>query len=476
MMPSPTTLDASLAATRGTTRRGLFLRLALFAVLGWFYVAAATQHATHVNWFKARADQSWFLGVAQRVHQNWVGAAPAEMLPRSIMPLYPAYLALSYAPGMSDDAFFEVAKAASIRLSVVLLAVLAIAFAWRLPPMVSTNLTLVVAFGYFIFKAGYVRPELLFYTLLFLTTLAAGCLLREDRSGPALALAAVAAILAALTYLTNVIVLPLLGIWLVAWAVGEIVRVRRAAASGGGALQASWSTVGWRAMAAAVFVSCFFLALLPYTVTSKRVFGSYFYNVNTTLYPWYDSWADAVNGTRAHDDTMRVPDMPDSEIPGPIKYFRTHSVRQVGKRLAGGFRNMLVRSYDTYWYLKYLAMYVLFGAALVSSNRRAFAALLRDEPAVSVFIALYALVFLTAAAFAYPVAPSGTSRFLIAHLTPLFFVLSLLSALPPFRDTGWAIAEVRVTTAHVHLLIFAIIVSDIVFTIYPRLMTTYGGF
>ena len=35
----------------------------------------------------------------------------------------------------------------------------------------------------------------------------------------------------------------------------------------------------------------------PYLSTSKRVFGQYFYNVNSTFYMWYDDWPHASVGT-----------------------------------------------------------------------------------------------------------------------------------------------------------------------------------
>ena len=57
----------------------------------------------------------------------------------------------------------------------------------NLPALVATNLTLIVAFGYWIFKAGYTQPELLYYFLLFLTFLACCHLLRERRPGPSAA-------------------------------------------------------------------------------------------------------------------------------------------------------------------------------------------------------------------------------------------------------------------------------------------------
>ena len=82
------------------------------------------------------------------------------------MPLYPAYLAIFYDPSMSDPDYFIVAKRWNIRLSLAMLVVLGFLFTRYLPPLPATNLILVVAFGYFVFKAGYTQPELLLFHFL----------------------------------------------------------------------------------------------------------------------------------------------------------------------------------------------------------------------------------------------------------------------------------------------------------------------
>ena len=42
--------------------------------------------------------------------------------------------------------------------------------------------------------------------------------------------------------------------------------------------------------------------------------------------------------------------------------------------------------------------------------------------------------------------------------------------------TEWTPRETSITMGHVHLLISAMLVFDLLFVIWPRLMTTYGGF
>jgi len=454
----------------------LVLRLALFAALAWFYVAGATMHAERVNWFKARGDQSWFLHIAQVEYRNWHGIGPPQMLRRNIMPLYPAYLALFYDPAMSDPAYFVIAKRWSIRLSLALLVVLGIVFARYLPALVATNLTLIVAFGYWVFKAGYAQPELLYYFLLFLTFLCCCHLLRERRPGPSAALAAATGVLAALTHLTKAAMPPFLGVFAVAYLFGEWVRWREARSAAADARREGLRRTAWRLVAASLLIASFLALLFPYISTSKRVFGRYFYNANTTFYVWYDTWGEAGADMKDAGAELEWPRRPAEDLPGPARYWRTHTVDQIAQRLLDGFRNMVDRSYHTYWYYPFLLLYAGYAGALIAANRRAFLALLRRHAAAALFMALYAVVFLFASAFYNPISATGTSRYLIAHLTPLFFVLAYFTAMEPFRHTSWRMGRLRIRTLHADLAISATLACSIAFVLWDRLATTYGGF
>jgi hypothetical protein len=462
---------------RRVNRRALAVRILLFAALGWFYVLCATEHASRVNTFKARGDQSLFLGMAELVYHNWHEDAPAQMMPRNVMPLYPAYQALFYTPQLSDDAYFLVAKKWNIRLSLVLLALLAVVLAWHLPPLVSTNLTVVAAFGYFVFKAGYVQPELLFYFLLFATFLVCCHLLWDRRAGRSLALGAVAGVLAALAHLTKAAMVPFLAVFLLAYGSRELAELVGGWRLREGTLRGrAFGEAGWRIVAAALLLSCFFIVLFPYISRSKHVFGSYFYNANTAYYAWCDSWGEAATGPKALGVETHAPDVPATELPSFGKYWHNHSLRQIASRLLEGFGNMLDRSYQTYWYLKFVALYVAFAGALIAGNWKSFVALCRERWALMFFLASYAVVFATTAAFYNPISATGTTRYIIAQLTPLLFVLAYFSTLPPFRDTSWRLGGIVLTTAHFDLLVSVVLASDIMFTTWSRLMTTYGGF
>jgi hypothetical protein len=119
---------------------------------------------------------------------------------------------------------------------------------------------------------------------------------------------------------------------------------------------------------------------------------------------------------------------------------------------------------------------LILAAAAVAANRGAFGDLLRRDAAVVAFLIVYAAVFLTFTAFFSIVSGTGTTRFVLTHAAPLLFALSWLQAQPPFNATRWKLAGVDLTPVHAQLLVTATVAFDIAFTVWPRLMSTYGGF
>ncbi len=441
----------------------------LVALLIVFYYAAASQHARTVNLSKARGDQSGYLWDAQQVYWNWHGRTPTVLVgERNRMPLYAGYLALFYSPEITDDDYFVVAKRWNIWLSLVLLAGLAVVFARQLPPLVAANLTAIVAFGYFIFKAGYAQSELLFYFLFFLVFLACWHLLqRPEQSGRLLVVAAAAGVLAALAHLTKAALLPFIALFVGVYAGAAVAR---AAGHGRRSLLRE-------AIVPAILAASFLAVLSPYLLNSKQTFGTYFYNVNTTFYAWYDNWAQASGGTLLHGDGVGWPNMPADQIPSAAKYWRTHTRDQIAARVAGGFKDMVVRSYRTYGYFKYVAWYVALLAVVILSNTSAFVSLARRNLSLVTFLALYAVSHLLLIAFYEPVSGTGTTRFLIAHLTPLFYAASRYLAHPEVvATTNWTMGGFRVGVWHLHVLTSVMLALDVAFWTWPRVMTTYGGF
>ena len=444
--------------------------------LAAFYYIGATEHARRVNGSRVRADQSGYLWDAVTVYKNWRGEQDALVGERNRMPIYPGFLALFYDPSLTPDGFFEVGKRWNIRLSLLLLLALGLIFRRHLPPLPAATLLLVVAFGYFIFKAGYAQSELLFYTVLFSAFLALAYLLR-GRTGPRqLALAALAGVLAALAHLTKGAALPLVGIFVAVYAVSEVVFfvMRRPAAASGSAVTPA-ARLAWRSAALAVFAICFLATLYPYISNSKRVFGHYFYNVNTTFYVWYDDWPAASMGTYQHGDGVGWPDMPARDLPGMGRYWREHTIAQIVDRLRDGFTDMLTVTYQRFWVMKFLILYIGFAVLLAASNRDAFRTMIAGHLPLFAFMLLYGTVYLLAIAFYKPISGT-TTRMLLAHVAPLLFTLSYFFTRIPFRDTTWRPGGITLTPAHFHLLVLVIVLSDVAFSLWPRLFADFTGY
>ncbi len=121
---------------------------------------------------------------------------------------------------------------------------------------------------------------------------------------------------------------------------------------------------------AAVVATAVFLAVLsPYLLTNKRVFGQYFYNVNTTFYIWYEDWPHASVGTIRHGDGVGWPAMPADQLPSASRYWREHTVGQIAAASRRGFADMAERSYKTYWYFNYVLVYLAFALVLAVKRR-----------------------------------------------------------------------------------------------------------
>ena len=226
-----------------------------------------------------------------------------------------------------------------------------------------------------------------------------------------------------------------------------------------------------------VVVAMFLAVLSPYLVNSKQAFGAYFYNVNTTFYAWYDNWAQASVGTRVHGDGVGWPDMPADQIPSAAKYWRSHTFAQIASRVGGGFTDMAVRSYRSYGYLKYVAWYLAMLAIVILADTSVFIALVRRNRALAAFLGLYAISHLVLIAFYEPISGTGTTRFLIAHLTPFFYAASRYLANPEVtRTIRWQIAGIPVGVRHLHVLTTLMLAVDLTVWMWPRVMTTYGGF
>ncbi|HUR34561.1 MAG TPA: hypothetical protein VM032_12250 [Vicinamibacterales bacterium] len=457
----------------------VLLTTLLAGLLAQFYVDRAARHARAVNVSKARGDQSGYLFDAERVYENWHGHVPANIIgERNRMPLYAGFLALFYRPDMSDDEFFARGRVLNIYLSVALLAAVWLAASTRLPPHTAVNLTGVAAFGWFIFKAGYTQSELLFYTLFFLAFIACTELFEASREPRLMVTAPLAGALCGLAHLTKASLLPFAGIVLLVgcgWMIAPLFR-RFGQRPPGQERHGPRPAFVRRGLALALFVAVFLLVLWPYISTNKRVFGAYFYNVNSTFYVWYDNWPLASVGTALHHDGEHWPDMPAADLPGPGRYWREHSAAQIGARISAGFADMgvvLRRDFDV---LPYLVLFVAAAVSLAAARPGAAAALVGAHAWPAVLVAMYGAVYLAATAFYHPISGTGTGRFLLLHGLPFFFTLARFTASRRFADLSWHARWFTLRVRHFDWLVSAVILFNVLTRVGPRLMTTYGGF
>jgi hypothetical protein len=314
----------------------------------------------------------------------------------------------------------------------------------------------------------------LFYTLLFGAFLCFSHLLAGRGRHP-LGVAGLGGILAGLAHLTKASVLPLVALFIVVYVTAAVIDLFVRRGNEAARPVPARRSLAWRAGTVAAFLVCFLGTLYPYIANSKRVFGHYFYNVNTTFYVWYDDWPSATLGTYQHGDGVGWPKMRARDLPSMRRYLREHSASHIAARLGDGFRDMVVVTYQRFWIMKFLVLYVAFAVVLGLSQREALRRLAAGHAALLCFLALYAVVYLLAIAFYKPI--SGTTgRMLLAHVAPLLFAISWFVTRVPFRDATWTVAGLPLAARHFHVLVFAMVLFDVAFMLWPRLFADFTGY
>ena len=295
------------------------------------HCTSALEHARVINTAKSRGDQSAYLFEAQILYRNWHGLNdPPVVQPRNRMPLYPAFLATIYQPAWTDPQFFEVAKTASIYLSLGLVAVIAVAALRRLPPLAALNFVGIVAFGTLCSRRATPSRNLLFYTLHLLTFIASWQMFVARRTARRLGYAGAAGLLAAFAFFAKAANLPFAAL-VVAVGAGQALIVLARRRQAGAALRA--------AALAVVFGVVFLLLLSPYLRTSKQIHGQYVYNLATAVFIWHDHFPQASVASSSYGPNGWPPG-PRSMRPSARRYWRTHSVSQIAARFGQGFRDM----------------------------------------------------------------------------------------------------------------------------------------
>lgn len=440
------------------TKTGRLLTGLLISGAVWLYLWAAWQQAVRVNTDMDRTDQKAYMSYAKnlaRTHFHFVGG-------RNRMPAYPALMAFFYKPGLPDEIFFERGKKVGIGLGLFCLFLVFLVFNCVASLLDALTGTLVAMFSVFVYKAPYFQAELLFYTVGFLLF----CLLLTLVKTPGLKKAALSGLLAGAGFLTKASVQPAMVIAATILFVNGVADLAgRAGATNGRMFR------GRRFFCIAVFLAFFLMVVFPYLRTSKERFGAYFYNVNTTFYMWYDSWAEAKEGTRAHGDRKGWPDLPADRIPSFHKYLKEHSLTEIFGRLSRGF-GLVAKSARPY--AEILLWYVFFISLLIFHNRKHLLKTIRQgNPATFLFVAGFFGTYLLLYAWYAPIA-SG-SRFVLSLYLPALFLLVWFVAYAGKQNLSYVFFGRKISASVTSPLILVFLCLHVLTVLPYRIFCFYGG-
>ena len=345
-------------------------------------------------------DQSAYLGYARHLYESNYTVTED----RNRMPVYPFLLSLTYRPGMTEDGFLVRAQRFTVNLSILLLLGLFFIFRRFFPPLHAIALLSATAFGIFLYRAGKAQVELLYYFVGF----CAFVLLLQMFGRPRWWLALLAGATTGLAHLTKASVLPGLILWALVFG-AQILWSFRAN---------PWRRVGMLALV----LGGFLVVVFPYIRTSKRIYDSYFYNVNSTFVMWCDSSTEAYDFLAAHGDKDQWREVPADERPSFRKYWREHSLRQMTQRILHGALDLLTKNMKAIGHYKFVLALAIAGLVLGARHRKeAMALLVRNK-----FAAIFGLLFLAGyfLLFSWYGAITNDARFVLSIFLPFAFVAS----------------------------------------------------
>jgi hypothetical protein len=386
--------------------------VAFFLIMGIFYYEVATDHAGKINKTSDTDDQSAFLNFSEKVWESNF----RYMGDRNRMPVYAYLQAAFYRPTMNDKEFFIQARQVNIILSLVLLTLTFFILRRYLSVLPAINLILIFAFGLYVFKAGYVQAELLFYFMIFVSII----LLVRMLTSPSLSFGIMTGIWLGITQLSKAAVLPLLALFTAMFLIKELILRLRVYGFKG-----DHKRFRYRLSSLLLVILCFLIVNSPYIFENKRTYGQYFYNVNSTFYIWYDSWDEVKQGTRAYGDRDGWPDMPENQIPTFSKYMREHSLDQIYQRFVRGLKNHFNNIINPYSFFNYTLLYfsilVIFGLI----NYKSSAKLIQKSFWPVIFISGFLIAYLLSYAWFSPISSWDTYRFTYTLFLPFLFWASI---------------------------------------------------
>ena len=397
----------------------------LALVVGLFFLSLylnVAQQQNEVNKDLTTSDQGGYMNIAKQAYETrfqYTGN-------RNQMPLYSWIQALFYSPEMDDEAFFQQGKQLNVALSLLGLLALGIAFFAKFSKLYAFYSILVIAFLVFAIKSPFFQVEILFYTLFGLAFI----LSLETLLSPKWHKSIGVGVLFALAHFSKASALPGLFIFISSYGILFLSRLFSRSLNRG-----QVKRILYHASAPLVV----FIALLfPYFQENKDTYGTYFYNVNTTFYMWYDSWDEAKEGTRAAGDRRGWPDMPNEEIPSLSKYLREHTTDEIIERFRNGAAALFrAGCHSSNYSFGYCSQVGLSLPILVLGLPMLFKGIRRRKGGQNMHIVWYVLLFflLYALSFAWYMPIIGWGhRTLLSLAIPLLWTIGLVVHIPQIQS------------------------------------------
>jgi hypothetical protein len=368
--------------------------ICVLTLYGWEAHARREVDPTPLN----RADQAAYLNYARSMRETNYAVAGD----RNRMPVFPFLLSLVYRPGMSDAEFLGRAQSFNVNLSILLLGLLFLILRRFFAALPSIALLVVAAFGVFVYRAGTVQVEPLYYFLGF----CAFVLLLKMLIAPRWWLAILAGAVTAVAYLTKASMLPTIAIWALVFLTQAIWEFRRAPPA----------EITRRLGHLLLVLGAFAIVVFPYERASKQLHGHYFFNVNSAYYMWCDSWPEALAFTEA----WRGGKVASDQVPSLAKYWREHSPIQIAERLLHGLKTLATRSVKPAGYYKFAALVILAIGVAAARQPQRTRRLIAEMPFAGTFCFLLFGVFTVL--YAWYDAVVTDSRFILSLFLPLMFV------------------------------------------------------
>ena len=241
-----------------------------------------TSHYAQVNRKYRLSDQEAMLNTLRQIKAtdySYTGS-------RDFMPGFPLLASPFMDTSLPSTQLFAQGKLVNVAFSLVFLAVIFLLMRRYFDIWISSFFGFLAAFTLFIYKAAYFQPELTYYFFSFV----AFVLMVELFLRPNLLVALGAGLLLAAAQYTKASVLPMVALFSTAMvAQGLYMAVFKEKVA-----SRLWKPLG----VVAIMLLAFLLPLSPYLLESKATYGSYFYNVNSTYFIWFDSWAKPRPATR----------------------------------------------------------------------------------------------------------------------------------------------------------------------------------